>query len=188
MRTYEDFLLFLEEHLKSIKEFIPTSDKDFHPICFALARFLLSEPYRWTALMENWPTLPEVQQPEKNAVLEFFQAHKGLPLSFRKELQEDDYATLEAAYKFLFPILITKDEFLTAIFRQDIHSRRYKKIFKEREKKIARIIEKLNSFKRNPSFIELMTKFTSDLAGFSLTLINNKKLTDKVVDSLASGK
>jgi hypothetical protein len=75
---------------------------------------------------------------------------------------------------------------LTSVFRQDIASKRYKTIFKQSEKKIARVIEKINLMKENKSFIQLMQQFTTDLSGFSLTLINNKNLLDQVVTKMIS--
>jgi hypothetical protein len=185
MKTYEDFLEFLEVHLKHITDFIPGSDRDFRPLCFSVARFLLEEPYRWEKLVADWPQLPTVEKPSRDELLEFYKTNKGLPLSFRKEIKTNDYDTLYKAYELLHPILITKHEFLTGIFREDIAARRFKKIFKESEKKIKRIEEKANLLKNQQSFIELMRKFTKDLSGFSLTLINNKKLLDQAVDKLA---
>jgi hypothetical protein len=185
MKTYEDFLIFLEEHLKTITDYIPASDGDFHPISFAIARFLLSEPYRWEALVGEWPKIPKVPKPSESELMEFYKKYKGFQLSFRKELKEKNTDVLYKAYYIFYPIFVLKDEFFTSIFREDTHARRYKKIFNGSEMKIFRVTEKINAIKKIPSFHQLMKKFTSELAGFSLTLINNKKLLDQVVDKLA---
>lgn len=187
MKTYEDFLVFLEEHLNHIRDFIPASDKDFRSVCYAIARFLLSEPYRWETLAEEWPRLPGVEKPEEEELVQFYRSRKGLPLSFGKELKANDIDTLYKAYDLMQPIFIGKDDFITAIFRDDIKRRRYKRIFKQSTKKIPRVIDKINRLKRQESMQELMRKFAKDLAGFSLTLINNKKLLDQAVDKLAKG-
>jgi hypothetical protein len=184
MKTYEDFLKFLEDHLKPFTQFVPTSDIDFHAICTAIGRFMLSEPYRWETLLSNWPQTPKVPKPSEKELLDFFTNNKGLPVSFRKELKEKNYTALYKAYDLIYSILILKNEFLASIFREEIRSRKYKKIFKESEQKIKRINAKIDSFKTNQSFLQLIKKFTAELAGFSLTLINNKKLLDQVVDIL----
>jgi len=186
MKTYEDFLVFLEEHLNHITDFIPNSDKHFRPVCFAVARFLLSEPYRWKSLFSQWPSLPTPPQPSQDQLLEFFNTQKGLNISFKKELTENNLDALYKAYNLLYPILITKHEFLNSIFRPDIRARRFKKIVKESEAKIKRVIEFITLMKHNDNFIQLMEKFTNDLSGFSLTVIDNKKLLDQVVEKLAS--
>ncbi|MGE5342279.1 MAG: hypothetical protein ACM3SY_12455 [Candidatus Omnitrophota bacterium] len=189
MRTYEDFLTFLEKHLTPLTDFIPASDDDFHPICHALARFMLSEPYRWENLLNEWPVLPtNVPKPAENELLDFFKNNKGLPLSFGKELQENQCEKLYTAYNVLYPIFVLKDDFLTSIFRKESHSRKYKKIVREGETKINRIIERINALKTNQEFTQFMSRFTAELSGFSLTLINNKKLLDTVVDKLAEAK
>lgn len=185
MKTYEDFLAFLEEHLKPINTFIPVSDNDFHPICIAVARFMLSEPYRWESLLDKWPKVPEILKPTEEELTDFFKTRTGLPLSFKKELSNNDYPALYKAYNILFPIIVLKDDFYSSIFRTDILRRRWKTIIKGSDAKIKRIIEKINTFKNEKTFIQLMTKFTGDLSGFSLTLINNKKLLDQVVTKLS---
>lgn len=181
MKTYEEFLTFLEDHLKQLTDFIPITDQDFHPVCFAVARFLLTEPYRWEKLIEAWPNLPEVPKPSKEELIEFFKSQKGLPLSFRKEIKEDNLEVLNEAYQLLYPILVLKDEFLLSIFRTDVIARRFKKVFRESNGKINRIIKKINHFKLNENFLPLVRQFTQDLSGFSLTLINNRKLLDQTV-------
>ncbi len=185
MKTYEDFLKFLEDHLKPFTQFVPASDIDFHAICTAIARFLLSEPYRWEILLNNWPQTPKIPKPSEKELNDFFMKNKGFPVSFRKEIKERNYTVLYQAYDLMYSILILKDEFLTSIFREEILSRKYKKIFKESKPKIKRITAKIDSFKTNKPFLQLITKFTAELAGFSLTVINNKKLLDQVVDKLA---
>ncbi len=185
MRTYEDFLNFLEEHLQQVSDFIATSDEDFRAVCSAVARFLLSEPFRWESLIDHWPKLPQPTKPSQNELIEFFKNNKGLPLSFKKELDQDDFDCLFQAYNLMYPIFILKDDFYTSIFRNEIRARKYKKIFKESGIIIPRIIEKISRLKKEKSFIDLVRKFTSDLSGFSITLINNKKLLDQVVDKLA---
>lgn len=184
MKTYEEFLDFLEEHLKHMIDYVPVSSPQFHPVCFATARFLLSEPYRWETLLPDWPKIPVVTKPSETQLLQFFNSTKGMLLSFRKELAGNDLDTLYKAYTILYPICVTKDDFLTSVFRLDIQARRYKKIFKEGDKVLASVIEKINLIKSNTSFIHLMQKFTRDLSGFSLTLINNKKLLDQAVSKL----
>jgi len=184
MKTYEDFLVFLEDHLKSLHDFIPVADEDFHPVCFAVARFLLSEPYRWEKLLDKWPHVPHVKKPEKKELIDFFETHKGLPRSFAKELKEENFDVLHKAHALMYLIFVQKDDFISSIFREDARARKYKKIFNESEKKIKRITEKINGFKHNPEFHKLIKKFTSELAGFSLTLINNNKLLDQTVDKL----
>jgi hypothetical protein len=184
MKTYEDFLIFLEQHLNHLSDFIPVNDRDFHAVCFALARFLLSEPYRWEQILETWPQLPKVSAPSKDELYDFFKSNKGLPLSFRKELKEDNREKLSKAYDLLYPIVISKDEFLSSIFREDFLARRYKKIFREGERKISRVLEKINRLKTNKEVVQLMHRFTKDLSGFSLTLINNKRLLDQTVRKL----
>jgi hypothetical protein len=79
---------------------------------------------------------------------------------------------------------VTKDEFLTSIFREDIINRRFKKIFRNSKTRINRITEKINKLKKNNEVVQLMKRFTKDLSGFSLTLINNKKLLDQAVVKL----
>lgn len=184
MKTYEEFLVFLDDHLKSMSDFIPVTDKDFHAVCLATGRFLLSEPYRWETLMEKWFQAPEVEKPGKDELLDFFKKRKGMPLSFRKELLAGDLDTLYKAYELLFPILVTKDEFLSSIFRDDIKARRYKKVFRQNERKIKRVRDFVNTMKENADFLELMRKFTKDLEGFSLTLINNKNLLDQAIKKI----
>jgi hypothetical protein len=184
MKTYEEFLSFLEEHLNHMTDFVPASSKDFYPVCFATARFLLSEPYRWEKLINDWPKTPEVPKPSESELLDFYNNTKGMKLSFRKELKTNDLETLYKAYQLLFPICVSKDEFLTSVFRKDIGARRYKTIFRKSEKTIARVVEKINLMKKDQSFIHLMQSFTADLSGFSLTLINNKNLLDQVVTKM----
>ncbi len=184
MKTYEDFLAFLEAYLNPLSDFIPVTDEDYYPICFALGRFLLSEPYRWEQFKEQWPKLPEAPKPSKSELIDFFKTNKGLPLSFRKELMENNHEVLYKAYDLLYPIMVSKDEFLTSIFRIDIRSRRFKKLFRESDTKIKRIIAKINDLKKRPGFHQFMQRFTQDLCGFSITLINNKKLLDQVVKKL----
>jgi len=184
MKTYEDFLVFLEDHLTQMSDFIPVTDRDYHPVCYSIARFLLSESYRWEKLLDTWPQIPEVTQPSEEELLDFFKTNKGLPFSFRKELTEKKFDTLYKAYSLLYPMLITKDEFLRSVFREDLLARRYKKIFRESDKKIKRVMEKINNLKNNKEFQPLMQRFTKDLSGFSLTLINNWKLLDKTVEKL----
>lgn len=184
MKTYEEFLEFLDDHLKSMSDFIPVMDRDYHAVCFATARFLLTEPYRWETLLEKWPETPEVPKPDKKELVQFFKTKKGLPLSFRKELVDKNYDTLYIAYDLLYAILVLKDEFLTSIFRNDARARRFKKVFRESDAKIKRIKDFLQRVKKNNDFLELMRKFTKDLSGFSLTLINNKKLLDQAIKKL----
>jgi len=185
MKTYEDFLVFLEEHLNHITDFIEPTDKDFFSVCTATARFLLSEPYRWRDLMKNWPQIPTVEKPSESQLIDFFTTTKGLKLSFRKELKENNLGMMYDAYTLLFPTLVLKDEFLSSVFRQDLQARRYKKIFLQHQKKITRVMEFINRMKEDDNFLELMETFTADLSGFSLTIINNKKLLDQVVNKLA---
>lgn len=184
MKTYEEFLVFLDDHLKSMSDFIPMKDKNFHAICFATGRFLLSEPYRWESLIGKWFNPPEVAKPGEGELLDFFKNTVGLPLSFRKELQTGDLDTLYRAYEILFPILILKDEFLSSIFREDIRARRFKKVFRQYSRKIKKVKEFVDGVKDNEEFLELMRKFTKDLEGFSLTLINNKKLLDQAIKKI----
>ncbi len=185
MKTYEEFLVFLDDHLRSMTNFIPATHKDFHSICYATGRFLLSEPYRWEQLLANWPVTPEDPPKISNEELrDYFTKTKGMPLSFRKELKENDYQKLQTAYNFLFHLLIGKDEFLTAVFRDEIVARRFKRILKQKDKKLKRVLEFLNSMKGNEAFLELMRKFTKDLSGFSLTLINNKHLLDQAIKKI----
>jgi hypothetical protein len=181
MKTYEEFLDFLQEHLNHMTDFVPAANSEFHPVCFATARFLLSEPYRWETLISDWPKISEVPKPSETELLDFFKTTKGMALSFRKELAANDLDTLHKAYTLLYPICVTKDEFLTSVFRMHIQARRFKRIFKEGEKTLAVVQERINTMKSNASFIRLMQKFTKDLSGFSLTLINNKKLLDQAV-------
>ena len=188
MKTYEDFLVFLEQHLDHMSDFIPVSDRDFHPVCYAIARFLLTEPYRWEQLKEQWPQVPEVQKPSESELIDFFKTSKGLPLSYRKELMENDLETLYKAYDLMYPIIVSKDEFLRSIFREDIRKRRYKKIFRESDSKINRVTQKINQMKNNDDFQPLMQRFTRDLSGFSLTLINNRKLLDQIVQELMNAQ
>ena len=184
MKTYEDFLVFLEEHLNHMSDFIPVSDRDFHPVCFAIARFLLAEPYRWENLLATWPQLPGVAKPLETELINFFKNQKGLPHSFRKELAEHNLETLYQAYNLLYPALIVKDDFLRSVFREDLLARKYKTLFRESDKKIKRVTEKINQLKNNTDFHPLMQRFTKDLSGFSLTLINNWKLLDQAVGKL----
>ncbi|MCP4152904.1 MAG: hypothetical protein GY757_34545 [bacterium] len=185
MKTYEDFLLFLDDHLKSMTDFIPASDKDFHAICITTGRLLLSEPYRWEKLLDEWMTLPEVTVPGNDELLEFFTSKKGFKLSFRKELLAKDYETMGNAYKIIYPLLVIKHEFLSSIFRDDIKARRFKQIYKESGKKIIRVRNFITSrVKDDVKFLELMQKFTKDLEGFSLTLINNKNLLDQAIKKI----
>jgi hypothetical protein len=186
MKTYEEFLVFLEEHLNHMTDFVPASSKDFYPVCFATARFLLSEPYRWEQMFDEWPKQPEVERPAENELLQFYKTTKGLPLSFRKELKAGDLDTLFDAYTLIHPIIVTKDEFLTSVFREDIRHRRYKKVYKQSKSKIKRVIGKIQLMKKDKNFIGLMQQFTKDLSGFSLTLINNRKLLDQVVTKMTS--
>jgi hypothetical protein len=184
MKTYEDFLVFLDDHLKSMTDFIDASHRDFHAICAATGRFLLSEPYRWEKLLENWPEMPKVPKPNENELLEFFKTKKGLSLSFRKELKENDLDTLYKAYDLLYAMLVIKDDFLTAVFGEDIKRRRYKKIFRQSGAKIKRIKDFINPRKTDENFLNLMRKFTKDLEGFSLTLINNRNLLHKAIKKI----
>lgn len=184
MKTYEEFLVFLDDHLKSMSDFIPMKDKNFHAICFATGRFLLSEPYRWESLMGKWFEAPKVAEPGKEELLEFFKNTKGLPLSFRKELETEDWDTLYKGYEILYPILVLKNEFLSSIFREDIRFRRFKKVFRQHKRKIKKVKEFVDKVKGNKEFLELMRKFTKDLEGYSLTLINNKKLLDQAIKKI----
>lgn len=184
MKTYEDFLLFLEKHLKQMATLVPVTDQDFYPFCTAVSRFLLSEPYRWEKLIEEWPILPEVAKPSQDELLNFFNQTKRLPISFKKELMENDYETLYLAYNLMQPILIRKDEFLTSIFREDIQHHRYKKIFGQSQSKIKRITKTINQMKKNQDFIKLAKQFTTDLSGFSLTLINNQNLLEQALKKM----
>ncbi len=188
MKTYEEFLVFLEEHLKHMTDFVPASQRIFYPVCFATAWFLLSEPYRWEALIPDWPKLPVVPKPSEKELLDFFKTTKGMVLSFKKELATNDLDTLYKAYDLLYPICITKDDFLNSVFRLDIQARRFKQIFRESETTLAKVLERITTMKSDPSFIRLMQKFTKDLSGYSLTLINNKKLLDQVVLKLMAAK
>jgi hypothetical protein len=184
MKTYEEFLVFLDDHLKCMSDFISVKDKNFHAICFATGRFLLSEPYRWETLMEKWFESPEVVKPEKEEMLAFFKNTKGLPFSFRKELETGDMDTLYMAYDILFPILVLKNEFLSSIFREDIRAWRFKKVFRQHKRKIKKVKEFIDGVKNNNEFLDLMRKFTRDLEGYSLTLINNKKLLDQAIKKI----
>ncbi len=184
MKTYEEFVEFLEEHLNHMTDFLAVSDKDFHPVCFATARFLLDEPYNWEKKMAQWPTVPQTPKPSQEELLNFFNTTKGMKVSFRKELKENNMEVLYNAYQLLFPSLVVKDEFLTSIFRDDLKHRRYKKVFKQSTKKIPRVIKHINGLKTEESFIALMRQFTKDLSGFSLTLINNRKLLEQAIDNL----
>lgn len=184
MKTYEEFLVFLDDHLKSMSDFVPMKDKNFHAICFATGRFLLSEPYRWETLIEEWFEAPEVAKPGKEEMLEFYKNTKGLPLSFRKELETGDLDTLYKAYEILFPIIVLKNEFLSSIFREDIRARRFKLVFRQHKRRIKKVKEFVDGVKNNKEFLELMRKFTKDLEGFSLTLINNKKLLDQAIKKI----
>lgn len=185
MKSYEDFLVFLEEHLYHISDFISPTDKDFFSVCTATARFLLSEPYRWHDLIKTWPNLPQIEPPTQEQVLEFLNSTKGLKASFRKELENNDRESLKEAYNLLFPILVLKDDFLASVYRKEIQSRRFKTIFRESKKKIPRVIKYIDRMKNDENFLQLMEKFTRDLSGFSLTIINNRKLLDQVVNKLA---
>ncbi len=187
MKTYEDFLAFLNEHLKSMTDFVAATDKDFHPICFATGRFLLQEPYRWEKLMDQWLEAPQVETPDDNQCLEFYQLNKRLANSFRKELKGDDLDTLHKAYRLFYPILVLKSEFVSSIFREDILAHRYKKVFRESKAKVDRIKAFITEKKEDKAFLELMRKFTKDLEGFSLTLINNKKLLDQAIKKIEEG-
>ncbi|MCP4219287.1 MAG: hypothetical protein GY765_31930 [bacterium] len=184
MKTYEDFLVFLDDHLKSMTDFIPASHNDFHAICYATARLLLAEPYRWEKLIDQWMEKPGVEKPEQEQLLEFYATTKGLPLSFRKELKADDYETLHRGYELLFPLIVQKHEFLHSIFRDDVRARRFKKVFKESEKKIERVRDFISEKIKEESFLGLMKKFTKDLEGFSLTLINNLNLLDQAIKKI----
>ncbi len=184
MKTYEEFLSFLEEHLNHMTDFVPASNSDFYPVCFATARYLLSEPYRWEKLFAEWFKAPDVAKPSEKEMLDFFNNTKGMKLSFHKELKTNDLETLYKAYELLFPICVTKHEFLTSVFRKDIEARRFKTIFKQNVKTIDRVVDKINLMKEDKSFIQLMKTFTTDLSGFSLTLINNKNLLDQVVTKI----
>jgi len=186
MKTYEEFLEFLETHLNHMSDFVPVDSKDFHAVCYATASFLLAEPYRWEKLLPEWPKLPQVEKPEESELLEFFEK-KGMSVSFGKELKANDLDTLYNAYDLLFPCLVLKDDFLTAVFREDLPRRRYKKIFKQSNRKIERVVNTINSLKIRDEFIALMKQFTADLEGFSLTLINNKRLLDQVVQKFIAG-
>lgn len=183
MKTYEEFLEFLNEHLKNMSDFIPVSDPDFHSVCFATGRFLLTEPYRWEEKLKNWPVIPKTEKPEEKQLLDFFQV-SGLRKSFNKELNENNQEILHKAYELFFPIIISKDEFMISLFRDDLKARRYKKIFRSAGQKIDRVTDFINRHKTNSQFLELMRKFTHDLSGFSLTLINNKKLLDQAIDTI----
>lgn len=185
MKTYEEFLVFLEEHLSHMTDFVPASSKDFYPVCYAAARFLLSEPYRWEQLFEDWPKLPVVEKPGQDALLDFYKTTPGLPLSFRKELKENDLETMYDAYNLLYPIIVTKDEFLTSVFREDLKHRRFKKIYRQSKGKIKRVTKTIDKMKKDQNFISLMKQFTKDLSGFSLTLINNRKLLDQVITNMS---
>lgn len=187
MKTYEEFIVFLEEHLNHMTDFVPASSKDFYPVCYATARFLLSEPYRWEQLFDDWPKMPEVEKPGQDELLGFYKSTKGLPPSFRKELKENDLETMYDAYNLLHPIIVTKDEFLTSVFREDIKHKRYKKIYRRGKGKIKRITKTIDKMKKDKKFIGLMQQFTKDLSGFSLTLINNRNLLDQVVIKMAGG-
>lgn len=184
MKTYEEFLVFLDDHLKSMSDFIPVKDKDFHAVCFTLGRFLLSEPYRWEELLNDWPKMPQVVKPGEKELLEFFNTHKGMKLSFRKELKNNDIDALYKAYDWLFPMLVTKDDFLSSVFRDDIKARRFKKVLRQAEKKVKRVTEFVDVYKKDAKFLELMRQFTTDLSGFSLTLINNKNLLDQAIKKI----
>jgi len=184
MKTYEEFLEFLKEHLKEFIKIFPVNDEDFFPLVFAFARFLLSEPYRWNELIKDWPEIKRVNEDDEKNILEFFNKTKGMKLSFRKELMNRDLDTLKDAYSLFYPMIELRDNFLNSIFRLDIKSRRYKKIYRESSEKISRIIKKINQLKEDERIIPLIKKFTSDLSGFSLTLINNKNLLEQAIKDM----
>lgn len=184
MKTYEDFLVFLDDHLKSMTDFIPARHRDFHAVCAATGRFLLSEPYRWEKLLPEWPKEPEVERPGKDEMLAFFKEHKGLTVSFRKELAAGDMEALGKAYDLMFSILVLKDELLTSVFREDIKRRRYKRIYRMSTTRLKRVEAFIDKNKGNEAFLDLMRKFTRDLEGFSLTLINNRNLLHQAIDKI----
>lgn len=181
MKTYEDFLLFLRSHLGGFRKHFAGEEPDAYHLLFAVARFLLSEPYRWQSLLTEWPHPVHADQRSDDEVRQFFQQHKGLPASFRKELQNDDLAALHRAYAVLFPMLTLKDEFSSAIFREEVRSRRYKAICREYPLRSQRVARKLKHLTQNHDFRRQMESFTKDLHGFSLTLIQNKNLLDQAV-------
>lgn len=184
MKTYEEFVEFLEEHLSHMTDFVAVTETDFHPVCFATARFLLDEPYNWEKKIIDWPSVPKPPKPTEEEMLNFFTTTKGMKLSFRKELKENNLDALYKAYDLLFPSLVTKDEFLTSIFRDDLKRRRYKKVFKASNRKIKQVKEHIGVLKKEESFIALMRQFTKDLSGFSLTLINNRNLLEQAIQNI----
>ncbi len=184
MKTYEEFLDFLKEHLEEFIDIFPKEDEDFFPLTFAFARFLLLEPYRWKELIKEWPKVNFAEENDEEKIINFFNKTKGMKLSFRKELLNNDIEILKKAYSLFYPIIELRDDFLNSIFRLDLKSRRYKKIFKHSDELIKRIVKKINELKNNKKIISLIEKFTGDLSGFSLTLINNKNLLEQAIKDM----
>ncbi len=181
MKTYEDFLRFLKEHIRVFGRFVPGTDPDSIPFIQSVCRFLLSEPYRFQTLLEDWPSVTVPEKPDRTVLLAFFKEHKGLPLSFRKELQAGDETALRTAYRALFPVLVRKEEFCCSVFREEIKKRKFKTVARQFDERTDRIRKKVGGLKKNPDFIQALTAFTKDLQGFSLTLIQNKNLLDQAI-------
>jgi hypothetical protein len=185
MKTYQEFLDYLKVFLKDFSTCLPVRDPDYAAIAFALARFLIADQYRWHAKLAAWPELPTVALPSDKEVVTFFSQHKGLPLSFRQELAARRMGPLRQAYAVLFPMLVLKHDFVAAIFRADLKARRFKAILRGYEARLGVISAKIAGLKRTPEFNAVCKRFTDHLVGYSLTLLQNKKLLDEALEAIA---
>ena len=133
---------------------------------------------------EVWPDPAFIPAKPDAFILAFFENDPDLAQAYKREIKKKDLTVLREAFIRLYPILGLEDPFLSALFKEDLETREFRKVGQGFDTRVDRARADIAVLKSRPKFLEALKTLTQEFASLSVALISQsdvQKSLEKLV-------
>ena len=181
----------LVKHVVSVfAEFFPKHTYLYFPLISAALVWAIRRPQEWKDEILSWEVWPDpefIPTKPDSFILTFFESDPSLCLNYKNELKKKDLPALREAFIRLYPVLGLEDPFLTALFRDDLEAKEFRRIVQGFDTRIDQARADIESLKSRPEFLEALKTLSNEFAALSAALLSQTDV-QKSLETIVKGQ
>ncbi|MBN1221898.1 MAG: hypothetical protein JXB23_01525 [Candidatus Aminicenantes bacterium] len=179
----------LKRVVSVLSEFFPQQKYLYFPLVSAALIWAVRRPEEWREKIFSWRVWPDPEYlaEKPDAFIEsFLRNDADLAAAFKDEIKHKNFKYLRDAFLRLYPLFGLDDPFLTALFREEIASKSFRKIVLEFDARVEQAKADIEACKGRPRLLEALKTVSGELSALGAVLLSQadvQKSLEKLVKS-----
>ena len=179
----------LKRVVSVLSEFFPQQKYLYFPLVSAALIWAVRRPEEWREKIFSWKVWPDpeyISEKPEAFIESFFRNDADLAEAFKDEIKHKNVKYLRDAFLRLYPLFGLDDPFLTALFREEIASKSFRKIVQEFDARVERARADIEACKSRPRLLEALKTVSGELSALGAVLLSQadvQKSLEKLVKS-----